>query len=239
MKFIAFFYILLFSISIFGQGSVTDIDGNTYKTVKIGEQEWMAENLKTTHYHDGQPILTWKDSLQWVQFASVQAAYCWYKNDSITYKPKYGALYNYHAAQDNRLCPIGWRVPSQQDFYQLIRLLDPQANIVHYAITETAGKLLKEEGHNNWPIYENVVGSNTTGFSAIGAGCRGYMGWYNSAPYFGYYWGTDGWTIAMRYATDRIFMRNGIGQEVAVSVRCVKGYSLPVYSQLFNKNLTK
>ena len=233
------FCFLTSSFGLFGQGIVTDVDGNTYNTVRIGDQEWMAENLKTTHYHDGQAILTWKDSLQWMQYASSQAAYCWYKNDSITYKPLYGALYNWHAAQDSRLCPIGWRVPTQQDYIDLIRTVDPNI-AAPVLLSETAGKALKETGHANWPPYENIEGSNTTGFSAIGAGCRGWSGWYNAAPYFGYFW-TYGshWSLALRWATDTVFMNDSAATYVAISIRCVKGYSLPVYGQLFNKTLTK
>ena len=239
MKYVLIFYILLLSLSIFGQGSVTDVDGNTYKTIQVGDQEWMAENLKTTHYHDGQPILTWKDSLQWIQRATAQSAYCWYKNDSLTYKPIYGALYNWHAAQDSRLCPIGWRVPSQQDFIQLIRTLD--SNVAPpVLLSETAGKALKQTGHATWPPFENIEGSDVTGFSAVGAGCRGWSGWYNSAPYFGYFWTAGShWSVALRWATDRVFMNDGASMYVAISIRCVKGYSLPVYSQLFNEDLTK
>ena len=76
-------------------GTVTDIEGNVYKTVKIGSQWWMAENLKTTKYTDGNPIY----------------GYSWYGND-ITNKNIYGALYNWDAVESGKLAPQGWHIPS-------------------------------------------------------------------------------------------------------------------------------
>lgn len=207
-----------------------DVDNNSYRTVKIGDQEWFADNLKTTKFNDGTSIRTDKDSLDWIEITT--SAYCWYKNDSIKYKSIYGALYNWYAAQDDRLCPIGWRVATQDDFLQLIRFLDPNF-ATPVLLSETAGKLLKA---TNWPYYPNIESTNSTEFSAIGAGCRGWNGWYNSAPYFGYFWTAGSkWSLALRWATDRVFMNDGAAPYVAISVRCVRKYDirnaiLPIYA---------
>ena len=99
-------------------GSVTDYDGNIYKTVKIGAQWWMAENLKVIHYRDGSAIENVTDSSGWASLTT--GAYCWYRNDEATYKADYGALYNWYTVVDNRnLCPSGWHVPSNDEWVTL------------------------------------------------------------------------------------------------------------------------
>jgi len=218
MKYILCVIFSFFSFLSFSQ--VYDIDGNLYNTVIIGDQIWLQENLKVTHFNDGSPIKTELDSLTWIEI--IDPAYCWYKNDSITYKPKYGALYNWYASQDERLCPVGWKVPSESDFFNLITYLDGTADTTRVLLSETVGGFLKEEGNSSWPPYENITASNSTGFTAVPAGCRGWSGWYNSAPYFGYFWTSTEWSVALRWATNRIFMNNGAGDYVAVSVRCIK-----------------
>lgn len=230
MKSRLFIILFLLSNSIFSQ-IAWDVDNNSYRTVVIGEQEWFAENLRTTRFNDGNRIFTEKDSLDWIEIDF--PAYCWYKNDSITYKYTYGALYNWYAAQNDRLCPMGWRVATQEDFLDLIKFLDPSVS-TPVLLSETAGKLLKQ---TIWPPYENIEATNSTGFSAIGAGCRGWNGWHNSAPYFGYFW-TSGsnWSVALRWATDRVFMNDGAAPYVAISVRCVRKYDvknifLPIYAK--------
>ena len=94
---------------------VTDIDGNVYKTVIIGTQEWMAENLKVTRYRNGDTIPNVTDTT-WLSLQS--GAYCWYNNDTndtAAYKTTYGALYNWYAVSDSRnIAPIGWHVASDE-----------------------------------------------------------------------------------------------------------------------------
>jgi len=98
---------------------VTDIDGNVYRTVQIGNQVWMAENLKTTKYPDGTSIsYPGADNTAWQN--NTTGAYAWYNND-ISWKDSYGALYNWHAVNsDKGLCPPGWHVPSDAEWTQLV-----------------------------------------------------------------------------------------------------------------------
>jgi uncharacterized protein (TIGR02145 family) len=113
-------------------GSVSDIDGNIYKTVKIGPQTWMAENLKTTKYCDGSPIspgigapagyTDWFDCGDG-NYLWYGGAYCWYENDASAYKDAYGAIYNWHAVGTGKLCPTGWHVPTNSDWTKLITFL--------------------------------------------------------------------------------------------------------------------
>ena len=93
--------------------TVADIDGNIYNTVKIGNQAWMAENLKTTKYNNGTEIPLIVDKPAWE--ALMTGGYCWYNNEDVN-KNIYGALYNWYAVNTGNLCPIGWHVPSYNEW---------------------------------------------------------------------------------------------------------------------------
>lgn len=97
-------------------GSVTDMDGNTYKTMQIGDNEWMLENLRTSRYFSNQSIAQVTDQTQWSGLNS--AAWCWYNNDD-SYDIPYGKLYNAFAVNSGLLCPTGWKIPSKSDFDNL------------------------------------------------------------------------------------------------------------------------
>nr|WP_321354722.1 FISUMP domain-containing protein [uncultured Draconibacterium sp.] len=101
-------------------GMATDIDGNSYKTIQIGDQIWMAENLKTTTYNDGTPISEISNDSLW----SIDAlgAYCWYENDSLNAEHN-GALYNWYAVATEKLCPVGWHVPTEDEWLELYHTL--------------------------------------------------------------------------------------------------------------------
>ena len=92
--------------------SLKDIDGNTYSTIKVRNQIWMAENLRTTKFNDGTVIPLVTNSLVWRK--TPQPAYCWYNNDEKTNKNLYGALYNWFVIETGKLCPSGWHVPSDK-----------------------------------------------------------------------------------------------------------------------------
>ncbi len=99
------------------RGQVTDVDLNTYHTVKIGNQWWMAENLATTRFNDGTEIPNVSSNLDWYELST--EAYCWYENDEEAYKDPYGALYNYHTVENDKLCPEGWHVPWESEWQEL------------------------------------------------------------------------------------------------------------------------
>ena len=97
-------------------GIVQDVDGNIYKTIKIGDQVWMAENLKTTKFNDGTDIFEQEINGNWTHF--ITPAYCWFGNDSISFSQQYGAIYNYFAVADTttkNICPVGWDVPTRTE----------------------------------------------------------------------------------------------------------------------------
>lgn len=103
--------------------SLTDIDGNTYLTLKAGNKIWMAENLRTSRYKDGTPVaFPGADKADWNSNRS--GAYTWYENDSAKYDGRYGKLYNWYAVQTGKLCPAGWHVPDVKEWNNLISYLD-------------------------------------------------------------------------------------------------------------------
>jgi hypothetical protein len=100
-------------------GSVTDVDGNIYKTIQIGTQVWMAENLETTKLNDGSQITLISDQQSWSGIYSThESAYCWY-DDRIVNKDIYGAFYTWNAVETGKLCPSGWHVPSLPEWTAL------------------------------------------------------------------------------------------------------------------------
>jgi len=150
-------------------GTVKDIDGNVYHTVTIGTQVWMVEDLKVTHYRNGDPIQYAPDDLQWM--LTIAGAYCWYHND-LSNKTKLGAMYNWFAVIDSRkLTPPGWHVPSDDEWIILEDYLGGR---------EVAGGKLKatgtlEDGKGLW-AFPNLGATNESGFTALPGGYRNSIG---------------------------------------------------------------
>jgi len=141
-------------------GTLTDIDGNVYKTIAIGNQVWMAENLKVRHYSNGDPVPNVRDTTAWGALTS--GAYCWYNNDSLS-NSGYGMMYNWFAAADSRnIAPAGWHVPSDAEWTVLMNYLG-NSNI--------AGGKMKEAGTSHW-FSPNTGGTNESGFTALPGGYR-------------------------------------------------------------------
>ncbi len=144
IKLFALLLINLGSTSLHAQ-SVTDIDSNIYKTVKIGTQTWMAENLKTTKLNDGSPIpLATVEGNEWAEHtvgSLTTPEYGWLYDSAMVYKDRYGAFYNGYAVTTGKLCPAGWHVPSDKEWSTLITYLGGE---------EVAGGKLREPGTINW-----------------------------------------------------------------------------------------
>jgi len=197
-------------------GTVTDIDGNVYKTITIGTQTWMAENLRTTKYRDGTAIPNVTDNTAWSNLTT--PAYCWYSNDASSYKSRYGALYNWYAVNTGMLAPTGWHVATDAEWTTLTTFLGGES---------VAGGKLKETGTVNWGS-PNTGATNSSGFTALPGGCRfNYDGAFNYAGYDGNWWSSaeDGtnfaWFRTMYYNYGIVF-RNNYYKHYGFSVRCIR-----------------
>jgi uncharacterized protein (TIGR02145 family) len=196
---------------------ITDIDGNTYNTVWIGGQNWMAENLKTTKYTDGTDIPNITDNTEWENLST--GAYAWYDNDEATYGDTYGALYNWYVVETEKLCPSGWHVPTDEEWTTLTEYLGG---------ADVAGGKLKETGTTHW-FDPNEGATNESGFTALPGGYRFLTGDFGSIGDLGYWWSAtkDG----ANFACNRIMFYNnsdvyiGINsKEFGLSVRCLRDY---------------
>lgn len=203
-----------------GRETVADIDGNIYQAIKIGKQVWMSENLSVTHFNDSTPIPEITEASEWYNLAS--PGFCWYNNDSAKFGKHFGGLYNYYAIQSGKLCPEGWRVPSSDDFAELLSYLDPASDFVKHEVSRLAGGKLKSVDSLLW-LQPNVEATNESGFSALPGGCRSYAGNFSMLGSFGYYGAVDNETsLALRAATGSAFMRDKVSGYVGVSVRCIR-----------------
>ncbi len=183
-------------------GTVTDADGNVYQAVKIGNQEWMAENLRTTKYNDGSAISLVADKAAWRRIhdssLTTPAAYCYYNNttaaDSIR---KYGALYNWHVvspANLKKIAPAGWHVPSDAEWDTLQNYLISRG--CNWDGTTTGNKIAKSlAAKTEWRTNANtgtigcaLTKNNSSGFSALPGSYRFYDGMYYGQSDNGYWW---------------------------------------------------
>jgi len=172
-------------------GSFTDNQNReTYKTVRIGSQVWMAENLKSTKFNDGTFIPIVIDDSIWSHLSS--PAYCWYNNDEVNYKSTYGAMYNWYAVKTGKLCPLGWHVPSDEEWKELeiyLGMPPQQTNNFGTRGTDEGGKL-KETDTIHWQ-YPNTGATNKSGFTALPGGGRVKNGTFNTSGYSSSWWSSS------------------------------------------------
>ncbi len=205
-------------------GTVTDIDGNTYQTVKIGTQTWMMSNLKTAHYNDGTSIANITNSLDWYNLGT--GAYCYYDNDAAN-DSIYGKLYNWHAVNTGKLAPAGWHVPSQTEYQTLVDYLASKQNGDAHV-----GGAMKTTS-NLW-TSPNTGADNSSSFSAQPAGQRNGSGGSSLFVHLGttaWFWQTaDSWSNGSVSAHCFSLINNSTNanntgsnyKTSGLSVRCVK-----------------
>lgn len=195
-------------------GTVTDIEGNVYPTMKIGTQSWMVENLRVTKFNDNTAIPLVTNATDWkILFTP---GYCWYNNDPATNKNIYGALYNWYTVNTGKLCPTGWHVPTDAEWITLTTYL---GNV-------NAGGKLKETGTTHW-LVPNTGATNESGFTALPGGSRWYDGVFG-----GIIGDHGGWWSSTTVNGDPIYryvynnssmVAHLVGDSnQALSVRCVK-----------------
>jgi uncharacterized protein (TIGR02145 family) len=196
-------------------GTMTDIEGNIYKTIRIGTQEWMAENLRTTKFNDGSAIPLVTDNSIWTNPST--SAFCWSGNNEAV-KNIYGALYNWTTVGTGKLSPVGWHVPSDDEWSVLITYLGGKT---------VAGDRLREKGLGHWYYYVNsqdTEKTNDSGFTALPGGYREHNGPFSSYGYEAIWWsstsiGSDGWWWSLGSG---VVARMEYNQTFGLSVRCVK-----------------
>jgi len=194
-------------------GTMTDIDGNVYKTVTIGTQTWMAENLRVTKYNDRTPIPEVTDSIAWD--ALTTGAYC-NQNNNNDNTLIFGRLYNWYAVNTGLLCPAGWHIPSQDEWEVLVDYLGGQSD---------AGGKLKEISYNHWS-NPNTGATNESGFTALPGGSR-YLSEYDFDGRTGVWWSTDErlsiyGDVCLINAISGAAYYEFWDKESGLSVRCVK-----------------
>lgn len=206
-------------------GTVTDADGNEYKTVKIGNQWWMAENLKVKTYNNGMAIQQLQNDADW---ANTGSGFCIYDNNISA--P--GLLYNYEAITSaNKLAPNGWHIPTDEEWKQLemyLGMSNDQANKLTWRGT-TEGDKLKIQGPLGWTESEDIWGTNESGFTALAGSCRLHNGQFGNPGLFatGFWWtatahnAEQSYYRYLDYKDSRIF-RSHVSNKYGMSVRCVK-----------------
>jgi len=198
-------------------GTVTDVDGNVYQTVRIGNQIWMTENLRVTRYYNGDPIPLVTDGSVWADLQT--GARCSYNNNE-TNADTYGYLYNWQAVNDSRnIAPSGWRVPTVDDWHDLA---------VYLGGSLVAGGKMKETGTSHWRA-PNRDATNESGFTALPGGSRTYNGNFCDVGYFAVFWsatecgGGGIWTESLYYNSSCI-SRTNPSKEHGFSVRLIREY---------------
>jgi len=204
--------------------TIKDIDGNIYHTTLIGKSRWMTENLKTTRYNDGSVIPCIKDQDIWLRLDS--AAYCYYQNNE-SYADTFGMMYNWFAVNSGKLCPDGWRVPTDDDWQDLEGYVDTK-----YGIGDTvwqkpglrgydAGIRLKSAA--GW--RPGITGTDNFGFRALPGGER--LSRFYAGGSSGFWWSSTEASRASAYYRSLIYSFEYVARDthpkrMGFSVRCIK-----------------
>lgn len=207
--------------------TMTDIDGNIYNVIKIGQQYWTLENLKVTKYNDGTPIATGLSDNQWENTAS--GAFAIYEDNS-SYGATYGNLYNGYAVATGKLCPQGWHIPTDQEWKILEKFLglsDAELNMTgERGTTEQIGGKMKATILWDDP---NSGANNSSGFSALPAGNRNGNGDYIVLKQYADFWTSTPYETDNNYLWNHHLYYNGAGvgriyidKSKGYSCRCIK-----------------
>ena len=201
-------------------GTVTDFDGNVYKTINVNGREWMAENLNVGHFQNGDQIFIVEENNGWAG-SILQPYSCYYDNIAVNACP-YGRIYNFYAVTDPReLCPVGWHVPDNGEWALLGNA---------FGGSSAAGGALKTVGTLDdtglW-YTPNTNATNASGFSAVPGGYRSQYGAYTQMSFGAYYWAgqsagsNDGWFSQLRYDFNNL-TGNIFDGRFGASVRCIR-----------------
>lgn len=200
---------------------IIDLDGNEYRTVQIGSQEWMAENLRVSQNRVGIPLVEIMDNDSWK--TNLNGKFCWYDDDESLYKYPYGGYYDWNTSTGSNLsgegvCPIGWKIPSNVDWTILQTTLGGSL---------VAGGTMKEQVNMHWNT-PNTSANNASGFTAVGSGWRSASGSFGFFGVNSYFWSetmdasNNPFIWSVSHNTGQLF-NNAIGDtNFGLSVRCIK-----------------
>lgn len=204
-----FLFVLHLGFSQTNGSGLVDVEGNIYKSIVLGKQEWMMDNLKVTKYNNGQPIPHIQDSTVWNAWNN--GAYVYYKNDT-----KHGVLYNWMVINDKRgVCPTGWHVPSSDEWDTLAKFLGGN---------DVAGGKMKARLHWETP---NTSATNESSFHALPKGMYGVNGSFNNIGKNAYWWSAteygdvSAWGREVGFNEAGLFTGHGDKRD-GLSIRCVK-----------------
>jgi uncharacterized protein (TIGR02145 family) len=191
--------------------SIYDTEGNKYRTIQIGTQTWMAENLRSTKFNDGTAVPFVLDVSAWSYLTT--PGYSWYNADSVGY----GALYNWHTVNTGKICPAGWHVPSDEEWTTLTDYLGGKS---------IAGGKLRETGTSHW-LSPNTGATNESGFTGLPSGYRNYSGGYNSISHYGFWWTSTEWSSTSAWYRDVYYGYNSVdrsntNKKSGATIRCLK-----------------
>jgi uncharacterized protein (TIGR02145 family) len=202
--------------------TMKDHEGNIYKTIQIGSQIWMAENLKVATYLNGDSIEYVTNNATWAGMGN--GAYS-YNNNNLSNNCPFGKLYNWYAVNDSRkICPTDWHVPSDLEWNILISVLDGSYNPSALGVQSTvAGNKMKSTGTKFW-ASPNSGADNESGFSALPGGYRKSDGGFASLRTEGYWWTSSAIDNdnALRRGISNSLFRNSANKKLGFSVRCLK-----------------
>lgn len=224
-------------------GTMTDIDGNEYKTIRIGNQTWLGENFRAMKYNDGEPINQIEELRTW-GLDSIGTV-CFYNNTNNTDTiEKYGALYSYYAVASQKLAPPGWRVPTKEDWEELMSyLISHKYNWDESLNGNKIGKALASDSEWDSLSEPGVVGNdlsqnNASGFNAYPSGMRIYRGtreytvpqedngfekagkecnWWTSSGYV-----SSAWFYSLGFSYDRLNLSGTNALSAGFSIRLIK-----------------
>jgi uncharacterized protein (TIGR02145 family) len=197
-------------------GEVTDSEGNIYKTIGIGTQIWMTQNLKSTKLNDGTKIPVVTKDTNWIYHDG--PAICWYNNDSAGFNNIYGPLYNFHTVNTGQICPLGWHVPTDSDWKVLEKYLGGN---------EVAGGKLKNPESKYWNSPNPCI-VNHYNFNALPGGSRRhYKGVFLDIKNIGYWWTSSPRDYFYALAISMSYENKYLGRfqsdtKNAYSIRCLK-----------------
>lgn len=213
--------------------TTSDIDGNEYELVEIGSQVWLAENLRTSRYANGDDILNLTNTDDWNKTNNTGIGAWVHFDNTLFYETIYGKLYNWHAVNDIRgLCPDGWSVPSEKDWQELeiyLGMSETEANSSgRRGAVENIGGKLKVKGTTYWR-HPNIGATNESGFNGLPGGTRfndGEFGYLGGVGINGRWWSSSeaksgAWSRWV-YNDSTDVIKTNFNKQAGLSVRCIQ-----------------